>query len=92
MHSVCPFLCVLNGGMRSCGHALCLASTLHGCLNGMPPRAEDPLPSNDLDHRVGGSPWGQVLTFHSPSSGWVSWGGELPWELRVCEGNTYLSS
>lgn len=29
-----------------------------------------------------------VLTFHSPSSGWVSCTGELPWELRVWEGST----
>lgn len=33
-----------------------------------------------------------ILTFHSPSSGWVSCGGEPPWELRVFEGSTYRSS
>lgn len=31
---------------------------------------------------------GGLLTFHSPSSGWVSCTGELPWELRVWEGST----
>lgn len=35
--------------------------------------------------RVHGELW--VLTFHSPSSGWVSCTGELPWELRVWEGS-----
>ena len=31
---------------------------------------------------------GGLLTLHSPSSGWVSCTGELPWELRVWEGST----
>ena len=31
---------------------------------------------------------GGLLTFHSPSSGWVSCTRELPGELRVWEGRT----